>query len=74
MIGVNHLHMDPILASDKKQSNHKLWQGCDSRITERQKGSFKFSGSTIYMGSGWSFAVSNWFQRSIQNTNYLQIK
>lgn len=51
VIGVNHLHMDPILASDKKQSNHKLWQGCDSRITERQKGSFKFSASTIYMGS-----------------------
>ena len=52
VIGVNHLHIDPILVSDKKQSNHKLWQVCDSKITEKQKGSFSFSASTIYMGSG----------------------
>lgn len=52
MIGVNHLNVDPILVSDKKQSNHKLWQVCNSRITERQKGSFSLSASTIYMGSG----------------------
>ena len=52
MIGVNHLNVDPILVSDKKQSNHKLRQVCNSRITERQKGSFSLSASTIYMGSG----------------------